>query len=389
MWQGITDLELLLEPQERLDRLITTTWRRFGPKVVDLSYANPYDGPDQEVLGALQRAVSGKRALAFQYTPYGGSTVTRRLIASTLSREYGFPFDLRDVIMTPGAMSALNVACRTLFGSEDQVLVLTPCWQDYPLYLRNLHIPMSFVGLREDKHLDLDAISGAVGGNTKGVLFSHPCCPTGVLYAKEEIDGLCELLRAKEERLGIRIYLISDEVHRQMIWGGQAFYSPLVRYPRSLSIYSFGKALSLQGQRIGYVAVSPRMPEHEEVRRMLKRWVRIMGFCTPTSLMQRAICDLLDYTPPLPALAQKQAMVRTALAAYGYDLCEADATFFVYVKSPIRDEFKFAELLAAYGVLVVPSILFHEPGFVRLSLTARAESIAAGLPVFARVLKEL
>jgi aspartate aminotransferase len=105
--------------------------------------------------------------------------------------------------------------------------------------------------------------------------------------------------------------------------------------------------------------------------------------------MQRAVCELLDYTPRLEALADKQKAVRSALAAYGYEICEAEATFFVYVKSPIPDDFMFAELLASYGVLVVPSTLYHESGYIRLSLTARSEAIASGLPAFARVLNEL
>jgi aspartate aminotransferase len=389
MLNGVKELESLLEPQERLDRQITATFRRFGPRVTDLSYANAYDGPDEEVIRALKRAVSESRDLALQYTPYGGSTITRRSIASKLSQEYGLPFEFHDIIMMPGATAALNVVMKTLFGPEDEVIVPTPCWQDYPLYLRNLNIPISFVPLREDKRLDLDGIGRALCRKTKGLLFSQPCCPTGVLYTRAEVDSLSELLHGAEEKFGTRIYWISDEVHRQMIWNGNPFYSPLLSYPRSLSIYSFGKALSIQGQRIGYVAVSPRMPENREVRRMMERSARFMGYCTPNSLMQHAVCELLDYTPRLEALANKQNAVRSALAAYGYEICEAEATFFVYVKSPIPDDFMFAELLASYGVLVVPSTLYHESGYIRLSLTARSEAIASGLPAFARVLNEL
>ncbi|MBI4638156.1 MAG: aminotransferase class I/II-fold pyridoxal phosphate-dependent enzyme [Candidatus Rokubacteria bacterium] len=389
MSNGLKDLDALLEPQERLDRLIAATFRRFGPRLVDLSYANPYDGPDEEVLRALARVAAEGRGLSLQYTPYGGRVVTRRAIATRLSREYGLQFDLRDIIMTAGATAALNVVFRGLFGPEDEVIVLTPCWQDYPLYLRNLDIPTSFVALGGDKHLDLDAIGRALSRTTRGIVLSQPGCPTGVVYAKEELDGLATLLREAEARFGTSIYLISDEVHRRLVWGRRPLHSPLLSYPRSLSIYSFGKALALQGQRTGYVAVSPRMPENDEVRGTLERYVRIMGCCAPASLMQRAVCELLDRRPRVEALAENQKRVRSTLADFGYEICDAEATFFVYVKSPIRDDFRFAELLAAHAVLVVPSTLFHEPGHVRLSLTARSAAIAAGLPAFAGVLKRL
>jgi len=389
MWTPISALEPFFEPQKRFDALSAATFRRFGPKIVDLSYANPYDGPDDEVRQALHSAIGNTKDLSLQYTPYGGKTTTRRLIASKLSAEYGVPFHFRDVVMTPGAMAALNVTFRTLFGPEDEVLVPTPCWFDYPLYLQNLGIPYRFVTTTEDKHLDLSAIGRALSARTRAILLSHPCCPTGVVYSRDEIDGLADLLTHAEQRLNAPIYLISDEVHRHLIWRTTEFYSPLQAYPRSLTIYSFGKVLSLQGQRIGYVAVSPRMPERDSMRAQLERCVRITGFCAPTALMQNAICRLLDYHPRLDLLARHQETIRTNLKAWGYAVCDAPATFFVYVKSPLADDFAFTELLAARGVLVTPSTLFHETGYIRISLTAKSEAIAAGLPEFQRVLEDL
>jgi aspartate aminotransferase len=197
--------------------------------------------------------------------------------------------------------------------------------------------------------------------------------------------GICQVVADAEGRFGSEISVVSDEVHRGVVWGGGAFVSPLRSHARGISIYSFGKALALQGQRIGYIAVSPRMPRAQDVRRRLERCLQVMGFGSPNSLMQYAVCDLLDYKPALSALAKTQACVRRTLADYGYDVCDGDATFYVYVRSPIADDFRFAELLASHGVLVVPSTLFHERGFIRLSLTARSEAIAAALPVFGRV----
>jgi aspartate aminotransferase len=389
MASTVRELEPLFQPLERLDRLIASTFRRFGPRLVDLSYANPSEGPPEEVLSVLRRVTGERAGLSLQYTPTAGRTATRRAVAAQLGQEYGLPFSFRDVIMTSGAMPALNVVFRGLFGEEDEVVVLTPAWQDYSLYLRNLRIPISFVGLRPDKHLDLEAIGRAIGHRTRGVLFSQPCCPTGVVYSEAEITGLSDVLRRAEQRFGTKIHLICDEVHRQMVWGPDRFHSPLLSYDRSLSIYSFGKALSFQGQRIGYIAVSPRLPENEDVRATLERCVRLMGFGHPASLMQCVVCDLLDYKPPVEELARRQARVRGALTGYGFDVCDGSATFYVYVKSPIADDFAFADRLAAQGVLVMPSTLFHDPGYVRLSLTARAEAIDAGLPAFARVREEL
>lgn len=385
-WNATAALEPLLEPQERFDRLCAATRRRFGRRVVDLSYANAHEGPDDEVRRAMRCAIDDEQYLGLQYTPFGGRTTTRRLIADRLGEEYGLPFTFRDVILTPGATAALNIVVRTLIGPSDVVLVVTPCWLDYPLYLRNLGVATRFVACRDDKHLDLDAIGRALDSRTRAVLFSHPCCPTGVLYSKEEIDGLAALLTNARTRWSEPIYVISDEVHRHMIWSGKPFHSPASSYDCTLTIYSFGKALFLQGQRTGYVAVSPRMPEREALARQLERATRIMGFGAPTTLMQRAICRLMDYRPPLELIAVRQTAVRNQLKASGYEVCDGDATVFVYAKAPIPSDFTLAERLAAEGVLVMPSTLFHEPGYFRISVTAEWASLLQGLSAFEHVL---
>jgi aspartate aminotransferase len=382
------DLNACLLPQERFAALSAVAFRRFGRRLTDLAYANVYDGPNTVVRQALQAAAAEEKELSFQYTPYGGRTLTRRLIASKLREEYGVRFDYRDVIMTTGAMAALNITLRALFGPRDEVIVLTPCWLDYPLYLTNLGIQFRFVALREDKHLDLRALENALTSHSRGILFSQPCCPTGVCYSREEIQNLGRLLSEAELHFGIPVYLISDEVHRQIIWSRSEFYSPLLTYPRTLIIYSFGKALFLQGQRIGYVAVSPRLPERAELRRQLTRYVQAMGFCTPTALMQSAIDRLVDYRPQLDVIAMRQGLMRTKLKSFGYEVCDAEATFFIYVKSPFLDDWGFTEYMANAGVLVLPSTLFHERGYFRISVTARIDTITAALDQFDRAMQD-
>ena len=389
MSHTIRTLQPLLDPQERLDRLIASTFRRFGPRVIDLSYANPADGPSKEVLAILGRVTAESKGLSLQYTPIAGRTPARRAVAARLARQFALQFDFRDIVLTSGAMPALNILSRALFGPADEVIILTPAWQDYPLYLRNLNIPFRLVPLRDDKHLDLEAIRSAIGPTTRGILFSHPCCPTGVVYAPEEIEALAEILTAAEARFRGPIYIVSDEVHRDVVWGDRPFHSPLQSYARSASVYSFGKAFAIQGQRIGYIALSPRMPDLDDIRITIERCARSMGFGHPTSIMQRAVGDLVDCTPDLSALGSNQAAVRRTLTSHGYEVCDGDASFYVYVKSPLDDDFQFAELLASRGVLVVPSTLFHDPGYVRLSLTATSQAIAAALPVFEAAFDEL
>ncbi|MEM7171633.1 MAG: aminotransferase class I/II-fold pyridoxal phosphate-dependent enzyme [Pseudomonadota bacterium] len=376
-----------LAPQERFEAIAAKAFRGFGPRLVDLSYANPYDGPDEVVLDALKGALQENRDLDFQYSPYGGRTVTRRAIASQLSQAYELPFNFRDIIMTPGAMAGLNVAFRSLFEGGGELIVLVPCWLDYPLYLENLSVPFRFVPLASDKHLDFDALLNAIDQNTRGIILSNPGCPSGVILNEGELQRLSALLKEKAKLFGSDIYLIGDEVHKDIIWKDESFCSVLKCHPNSLSIYSFGKSFLLQGQRIGYLAVNPLDPNREVLRESLLRNVRRMGFCTPTGLMQKAVLKLLTHRPALDGIARQQAYLRSELAGMGYDVCDAGGTFFIYAKSPVADDMAFSEFLGEKGVLVLPSSIFHEEGYFRISLTAKKEALETCLPAFAEARK--
>src|SRR5688500_20336229 len=103
MLRNITTLEPLLNSQERLERLIAATFRQFGPRMVDLSFANPADGPSDEVLSILAGVTAESKGLSLQYTPIAGRTSTRRAVAAQLAEQSALPFDYRAIVRTPGA----------------------------------------------------------------------------------------------------------------------------------------------------------------------------------------------------------------------------------------------------------------------------------------------
>jgi aspartate aminotransferase len=376
-------IEVLLQAQERVDALRDEALRRAGAALADLAYANSYDGAPPEVIEALRQALAPGRALDLQYTPYGGGTVARRLVAESLTASHGERFQFRDVVLTPGAMAALNVLFRSLRDQDDaagEVLVVTPCWLDYPVYLENLGLRARLVPVRPDTlRLDLPAIEAALSADTRAVILSQPANPSGVVYGPDELRALGQLLaRAPRPPL-----LISDECHRDFMIPPHTFVSPLAFYDRTCVVYSFGKSFFLQGQRTGYVAVSPRHPDRKATARLLERLMRVTGFCTPTALMQLALEGLLPLRPRLGALIERRAHVLDGLQRAGYPVVPSQATFFLYPATPGGDDFAFIEKLARRGVLVLPAPIFHHRGHFRISLTAREDMLARALTVLA------
>jgi aspartate aminotransferase len=189
-------LDRYLELQRWFDRVRDEAVAHGGSSFCDLSWANVQDGTPAAVRDAIRAAVDSPRALDLQYTPYGGATITRRLVAGALRQATGLPFGYRHVVLTPGAMAALNVVFRALSeAAAGEVLVITPCWLDYPLYLENLGLRCVFVPtLTSSLRLDLPAIERALSPQTRAVILSQPANPAGLLYTRQVLDGMAQIL---------------------------------------------------------------------------------------------------------------------------------------------------------------------------------------------------
>lgn len=370
-------LDSLLEPLESFGRLHGATLRRWGPAAIDLSYPNAKAERDPRGRLALVEMAGRLTQQELQYTPFGGTTPTRRRIAAGLSRQVGVDFGHHDILLTPGGTAALMVAFMVLFPPGCEVLVTTPCWMDYPLYLHRLGISCRLVPTKESKRIDPAAIEAVWGPRTRGLIISQPNCPTGIMSSAEELAELGQVLRALGERHGRRPVLVSDEVHRDLTWGETGFVSPLRHYPQSLSVYSFGKAWALQGQRTGYLALSPAFNPHDTTLHRLERTLRVSGFGAPTALMQRVAGQLCGLAPDHRVIGDDQRRLRRDLADAGYRVIPAQASTFVYAESPDADELAFTHRLATeHGLLVMPSRLFHEPGFFRIALNEDRRRLA-------------
>jgi len=377
-----TDLHSLLAPLQRVERLHRATLRRFGHHVVDLSYPNPQvhlDHRPYQVLAALANTVDLEH---LRYSPFGGFTPTRRHVAATLTSRHDLPYVYDDVVLTAGASAAISLTLRTLFTGSDRVIVPTPCWMDYPLYLADLGIGCDLVASTATKHLDLEGIERAWTPSTRGIILSQPSSPTGVTYGRDELRALSRVLR-RRGGTGPMPVLISDETHRDQVWAPAKFHSPVPLHPRSVSVYSFGKAWQMQGQRTGYVAVSPLAAEREALRQHLLGRQRASGQSPPTALMQHLVTELQDFAPDLDPLAGLQRRGRASLAEAGFDVVAAEATPFIYARAPGDDDVHFTEQAAQRGVLIMPSTVFHEPGYFRIALNTNQEDLENALKVLA------
>jgi aspartate aminotransferase len=380
-----SELQNLLEPLERFESTRRKV-ARLGDRLADLSYANPYGGIQEQAKAVLRETLDTNRLLDLQYSPFGGKTQIRRAVADSLRDTHNLPLVFSDVVLTPGAMAGLQFALRVAGDPGDEVIIPVPCWLDYPLYVRSLGLVPVMVPLASETfELDLAAIAEAISDKTCAVLFSQPANPTGRSYGEVALRELSKAIDRAEQRLGCRVTLIADETHRDFALKDE-FHSPSAWWDRTLLVYSFGKYHFMQGQRLGYVAVSPRHPDRQRMAEELVLWTRVTGVATPTSLMQLAVPRLLSLRYDNGWLVKWRTRFIEELSAEGYGVAPADATMFLYVQNPsfYADDFEFVEELAAAGLLIMPAPVFHHRGFFRLSLTGSEPMLEQALSTLRR-----
>lgn len=110
----------------------------------------------------------------------------------------------------------------------------------------------------------MEKFEAAINEKTKAVIINSPNNPSGVVYTKETIEKMCDLLRKKEKEYGHSIFVITDEPYRELVYDDIEVPYIINYYHNTFVCYSYSKALSLPGERIGYIAVSPDMDDEED-----------------------------------------------------------------------------------------------------------------------------
>lgn len=313
----------------------------------------------------------------------------RQVAARSLRERTGVPFESDDVAMTNGAFGALAVALRLIAAPGDEVIVNIPSWTFYEPLVRDAGlVPVKVPVHAETFELDVAGIAAAVTPHTRAIILNSPHTPTGRVYSRKTLQLLANVIDETSRCNDRRLYLISDEVYARIVFDGVRPASPAEVYDHTLVVYSWSKQLLTPGQRIGYLAIHPRMPEREALREAAFIAQIAAGFVFPSALMQHTLADLDPLMIDIEHLQRKRDRMVGALQEIGYEVQAPEGTFYLMPRSPIPDDMAFAEMLAARDVFVLPGELFEYPGYFRVSLTASDDMIERSLPHFEAALRQ-
>lgn len=359
------------------------TWDQYrhDPDVADFAFGNPQELAIDGFGPALAAVTTPVDKHHYEYKR--SEDEPRHTVAKHLEAWRGQPFEPDDIALTPGAFGALVVAMIALVDPGDEVIYQIPPWFFYESMIASVGGVAVGIPVRDaDYDLDLDAIAEAITERTRMVIVNTPHNPTGRIYPPETLRRLAEILTEASERNGSPIYLVSDEPYARLVFSDATFTSPADYYPNTLISYSYGKILLTPGQRIGWLALSPNMPNREEMRNAIVMAQIAGGWLFPSAIMQYAIDDLESLSIDLAELERKRDWFVEELGAAGYELRPPEGTFYLWVRSPDPDDVAFMERLAKDKVLVLPGTTCESAGHFRISLTATPEMIERSLPVF-------
>ena len=357
--------------------------------VYDYSLGNPSIPAPAGVNDAIREILRDTDSLLVHgYTSATGDFEARKAISDDLNQRYNADSAPEDFFLGCGAAPELAAVFRALAVPGGELLTIAPYFPEYKPFAEEAGltfrvVPPDVPGFQ----IRLDTVDAMLTEHTQAVLINSPNNPSGVVYTRQTLTALADLLRRKSAEFGHPIYLVSDEPYRELAYGVEVPFVPGI-YPDTVVCYSYSKSLSLPGERIGYVYVPKAAADSRALFAAVAGAARAGGHVCAPSLMQKVIARCAGLRPDLAAYDRNRKALYEGLTALGYETAKPDGAFYLFVKAPGGDANAFSEKAKQHDLLLVPGDGFGCPGYFRLCYCVSYEMIQNSLPVFRELMEE-
>lgn len=351
--------------------------------VFDYSLGNPSIPSPAAVDEAVRQILLDTPTLQVHgYTSAVGDFATRQAIADDLNRRYDAGCRGENFFLGCGAAPELVAVFTALAVSEGELLAIAPYFPEYKPFAQAAGLNFRVVPPDvPDFQIKLDAVEAMLTPHTQAVLINTPNNPSGVVYTQKTLEALGALLTQKSREYGHPIYLISDEPYRELAYGVEVPFVPLI-YPNTVVCYSYSKSLSLPGERIGYIYVPDSAADSRALYDAVAGAARSAGHVCAPSLWQKVIARCAGLRPDLQAYDRNRKALYEGLTAMGYEMAKPDGAFYLFIKAPGGDANAFSEKAKERDLLLVPGDGFGCPGYFRICYCVSYDMIQRSLPVF-------
>ncbi len=359
--------------------------REEGREVFDYSIGNPTSiCPEQVRQAILSQAVTDPTKHAYMQDQ--GYPSVREKIADCINDQFGGNYSVDHIAMTVGAAGGLNNVFQSLLDPGDEVVLFKPIFGAYKGYISNFDGVMVYAECDEKTMLpDLDSFEKCFSDKTKLVVVNSPVNPSGVVFKDDLAKKICDIMKEKQKQFGHPIALLSDEPYRELVYDGvRSAWWPNF-YNNTIVCYSYSKAASIPGERIGYLAISPDMDCFEEVRRAIVLSIGDLGFVNAPAISQRIAEACADLPVDASYYDTNRKILANGLSELGFQFPWPQGAFYLLLKAPDGDHETLLENLKSEGIIAVGGDAFEAPGYVRLSYCLDTQDIYDSMPHFKNV----
>jgi aspartate/methionine/tyrosine aminotransferase len=377
------DIERLLS--ERVKDIETSGIRRAWALAqtcedpINLSIGQPdfpvHDSIKQAAIDAILQDKNG-------YTHTAGEDVLLQTIYKRLNTEFGWEFDknaCNSAMVTSGTAGALTLACLTVLGPGDEIIIPDPYFVIYPSLARIAEGKAVLCDTYPDFRMTAERIEKCITPRTKAVLINSPANPTGVVLTAEEVAEIATLCQDRG------ILLITDEIYDEFVFPPTKHASPATTSSDVLVIRGYGKTYGCTGWRMGYAA-GPKLL----IDNMLK--LQQQAFVCAPSPMQHALVGAYDINlqPLIATFTQRRDMVVDSLCDVT-DVIVPQGAFYAFPKIPEALHMTSMEFITnaiANDVLVIQGDVFsNRDSHFRISFAVADEQLERGLAILNTLLQ--
>ena len=220
-----------------------------GKDVISLSIGEPDFNTPDAVKEAAKKAIDDNFT---HYPPVPGYQDLREAISEKFRRDNGLDYKPEQIVVSTGGKQAIYQVVQVLVNPGDEVIIPTPFWVSYKEIVRVAGGVPVYVKtkLENDFKVTPEQLEEAITPKTKLIMFSSPSNPTGMLYSKEELRGIAQVV-ARHENL----FVMSDEIYEHINFVGR--HESIAQFPevkdRVITVNGVAKGFAMTGWRIGFI----------------------------------------------------------------------------------------------------------------------------------------
>jgi aspartate/methionine/tyrosine aminotransferase len=320
------------------------------------------------------------------YTLQAGLPALRDLVAADYPH---MNLATDQVIITAGSQEAMYLALMTLVEAGDEVLIPNPGFVAYPTITQmaggsstHYKLPAS-----KDFSFDLDDFKRRITAKTKVVVCTSPSNPTGRTLTSDELRAMAEALTES----GSDVFVISDEIYRDLYYTRERPASISEFYPRTIVISGLAKSTCMTGWRLGWILGD------EDVIRAAHLLHGYVTTCASTISQKAALAAWSDEAAEAQkgirdTFERRRNHLLAKLRGAGFRCITPDGAFYTMVDiSRYGSSMEVAEAMLAAGVVTVPGNAFGSEGegFLRCSFCADLPVLTDGVARMAAALRNL